>query len=272
MILGDSGGGRGIYCHLFALLMRGTEKQPHDLDYGNADTVGCGGIYPTSLKNSSNITYRHKQNDDAPSLNATHYLRWSASGESGGRVFHFDVPLSSGFIRISWAYIYGFLARSGVDTILQIFKHLPYWPDDIVIGTGANDYDHLSRTSHTVTTLDAFSSVGLERETGAKLVVDSVPPNSSTRIWYRNKHCNSRYPALAADEFVSKVFLAAGYSLLETFNFSVGFDDMRHDGFHYDRYPWVLPEYWEKYKPHVGELTAQAAQSMLYNLCMRRPG
>jgi hypothetical protein len=268
LILGDSGGGRGVYCHLYALFMHGTEKQPPFLDYGNPDEVGCGGIFPVSMKNSSKVTYRHKENDDGPSLNASHYLRWSASGESGGRLFHFDITTPLGTFRISWTYVYGLRPENNVTAIVDVFKRIEDWPDDIVIGTGSFDYDHLSRTARTVPDLDAFSEVGYQRMNGAQMVLESIPATSKAHVWYRNNHCNSRFPAKAADEFVSDVFRKAGHRVLETFNFSVGFyHDMSHDGFHYDRYPWVEAAIWENHHPHVGELNAQVAQSLLYNLC-----
>jgi len=204
-------------------------------------------------------------------FNKTHYVRWSASGESAGRLFHFDVPVRNKFFRISWMYIHGLSEARAIDSTTSLFSSFAAsgsWPDDIVVGSGASDYDYLSRHARLVEDFDNFADMSAGRVDGATAIVNAFAASASaSRLWYRNNHCNARFPALAADEHVMRVFTNAGHRVLETFNLSVGFPDMLADDFHYDRFPWVLPRVWEA-KPHVGELNAQATQAMLSMLCL----
>lgn len=285
LLLGDSGGARGLYCFLYALLLHGTEKQPADYDYGDPDAVGCGGLYPIAARGK--VTFDN-QNGMATEINATHYLRFGASGHQGGRVFHFR----AGGVRVSWAYVYGFTVqpKSGatVETIVRVLRELrgagARLPDDVVLGAGAADCGPLARSPPSEKTLESFAAVGLARAKGAGTVLRAwaayvngsgagarggARGRAASRLWYRNNHCNVHFGAAAADEHVSPLFLAAGAGVLETFNFSVGYPDMAFDGFHYDRQPWKRAEtFAEGARQHVGELTAQAAQSMLHNLCL----
>lgn len=85
LLMGDSGSARGSFCLLFALLVRGTERRPPDLAYGDPDTVGCGGLFPKASR--GRVTYRHKEREregDAnraqSAFNDTHYLRFVRPG------------------------------------------------------------------------------------------------------------------------------------------------------------------------------------------------
>ena len=284
MLLGDSGGGRDVYCQLYALLLHGTEKQPADNDYGDPDVVGCGGLFPIAMR--GNVSY--DTNGGLPNdFNATHYLRSSASVHQGGRVFHFDVPAAGGgSMRVSWSYVYGFTdpgkGIATVQTIVKVLQSLRHagtrLPDDVVLGAGVADYDLLARAPPTLQTLDSFAAVGLARAAGATTVLrawgDFVngkggkKVKAQSRLWFRSNHCNTRFGAAAADQYVVPLFHGAGHGLLEIFNFSIGYPDMAFDGFHVDRQPWKRPaSFAHGAGQHVGELTAQASASMLYNLC-----
>ena len=148
LILGDSGSGRGLYCHLYALLVAGTERVPRDSVYQDAENpaeqVGCGGL----VANSDKLSYPHGIYE----WNETHKLQFAASKESTSRVFSFVAPEVKGGrrLRVSWAYTEGL--GDGIGTLRTAWANAlnstwaggPRAPDDVVLGSGIYDYRDMS--------------------------------------------------------------------------------------------------------------------------------
>jgi hypothetical protein len=210
--------------------------------------------------------------------NETHVLRFPASLETVTRVFSFRTP--SG-VRVSWSYAGPFdnsqQFQTAIDNALNGTAGRA--PDDISLGSGIYDYKDKWWSNATNTfitnTLDLEKNfmAAERRRTGAIQLLAHIANATlgASRVWYRNNHCNSRYPAVHADVRVEPAVHNAGGRVLDTFNFSVGiWSSMTTDDFHYDMVPCTPPKTWDKdgSKPHVGELVSQAAQSMLNRLCL----
>jgi hypothetical protein len=283
LLLGDSGANRGMYCHLYALLVAGTERTPVDNVYydaeNDAETIGCGGLVPKTMF----LSYPHAVYD----FNTTHERRFSASKETNS-TFHFHVRLGGGAgrVRVSWAYTKGLVAEAGTfddaiaTAIASATSDGPAVPDEVAIGAGIWDYLHLTWSDDSnrfnFSQLDETENIGiaeLRREGALRLLaLTRNATGGAARFWYRNNHCQSRFPAAHSDVRVEPAVLAAGGGLLETLNFSAGYwrSQNNPDGFHYDLEPWAnhrLAERNEPEKMHVGEVVSQAAQSMLGRLC-----
>lgn len=269
LILGDSGAGRGLYCHLYALLVAGTERTPRDAVFHDplnpAERVGCGGLVPKSER----LSYPHGTYE----WNDTHILQFAASKESTSRVFGFEAPQG---LRVSWAYTEGLVELQTLRAALRNAL-AEGAPDDVVVGSGIYDYTSQvwSDARNVFPEDDEMTRLNLrvaeQRRLGALALLGEVrnATGGRARFWVRNNHCQSRFPAVHADARVQPAVLAAGGGVLETLNFSVAtWPDQTIDGFHYDLEPWANPAMWARpERAHVGELVAQAAQSALGRLC-----
>ena len=296
LLLGDSAGNRGIYCHLYALLLKGTEQLPLDSDFGDAKHVGCGGMHATGAE----MPYASPKVKRF-TVNSTHELISSASKESSGRAFGFSVPLAhGGAVRISWVYVGGLwnavakTGQLGAESILAAVAAATSAggpPDEIVYAGSVWDYmvvhDGTGRNLVMESTPaqraaweNTFRSVSESRAAGYQRVASAFASHPATRLWYRGTHCNSRYPAALADVLVAReaagrvldmvnlsraLWMPKPYSTWEGEQAWEG-TFMEADLFHFDRTTSSRPASYAG-RPHVGELQAQSAQSLLHRLC-----
>jgi hypothetical protein len=279
LLLGDSGANRGLYCHLYALLVAGTEKTPrdavyHDFPLNGPEDVGCGGLVRKDVK----TTYQHA----TYVFNETHELRFAASRETN-RVFSFYAPAGrpGRFVRVSWAYTRGLVEEAfRFDDALRFGREGatpdgPAVPDEVVVGAGIYDYrgldwsDEANRFTYTEKQSKDNIVASESRREGVEHLMEAVARLGS-RFWYRTNHCQSRFPAVHSDVRAKKEVVKHGGGILDTLNFSVGvWLSQTVDGFHYDREPWRPPAVLDSAPElkHVGELVSQAAQSVLLRLC-----
>jgi hypothetical protein len=197
-----------------------------------------------------------------------------ASMETESRVFSFVTPER---VRVSWSYTTSLAqptaAVKAIDSALRLGNGRA--PDDVIVGAGIYDYRDKKWSDENNTFItdqldhDKNFEVAEKRRAGSVGLMHHVAnvTGGLSRFWYRNNHCNSRFPAAHSDVRVEPSVKRYGGRVLDTFNFSVmHWSSMALDNFHSDMEPCIPASRWDP-PSHVGELVSQAAQSMLNQLC-----
>ena len=186
------------------------------------------------------------------------------SAESTGMEFSFHILpiyLASKKVKVSWTYL-GSIADD--PTVRLLRKLLPFnnsvsRPDILIYNSGA--YEHYNKYD------DIGNQVGRVRAGGAAAMVAWLRGlNFSGMFFYRNSICNKRFDARRYDEEVERVFVSAGFRVVNAWALSLGrVYDSTYDGFHMDRTRGKSERLWENMK-NIGSLNDAILAAILQEL------